>query len=220
MVLLHWFRWLRCVAHRCPPFANSTLCPMACSPKRPRNCRLARLVEYKPARGRVGRRGSHRVSRGIAPRFCGIAPTGLLTLWPEAAIAPHRECSLPAQVEHVTCTRERRQESKDAHRRARRPPYFQHFLDGRIHSTLTRSTMHAQLSVTDTGVGIPNEFAPHVFQAFRQAEASATRAVNGMGLGLTLVARILDLHGGTVHAESPGRGRGRPSRGNQTSICS
>ena len=57
-------------------------------------------------------------------------------------------------------------------------------------------------------VGIPNEFARHLFQAFRQADGSTTRAVNGMGLGLALVARILDLHGGTVHAESPAQGRG------------
>jgi PAS domain S-box-containing protein len=65
-----------------------------------------------------------------------------------------------------------------------------------------------QLSVQDTGEGIPREFVPHVFEPFRQADASANRRHAGLGLGLSIVHALVRRHGGTVRAESAGEGRG------------
>jgi PAS domain S-box-containing protein len=66
----------------------------------------------------------------------------------------------------------------------------------------------AQIVVSDTGKGIAPEFQPHVFQLFRQADDSNTRASDGLGLGLTLVARLTELHGGHVDVTSGGEHRG------------
>jgi signal transduction histidine kinase len=64
------------------------------------------------------------------------------------------------------------------------------------------------VAVTDSGVGIPGEFVPFVFERFRQADQTATRAHGGLGLGLSIVRHLVELHGGTVTASSPGLGRG------------
>jgi signal transduction histidine kinase/ActR/RegA family two-component response regulator len=64
------------------------------------------------------------------------------------------------------------------------------------------------LTVTDTGVGIPDEFLPFVFDRFRQADSSSARLHGGLGLGLAIVRHLVELHGGTVAAESAGAGRG------------
>jgi PAS domain S-box-containing protein len=66
----------------------------------------------------------------------------------------------------------------------------------------------AEITVADTGKGISQEFLPHVFESFRQSDASITRAHGGLGLGLAIVRHLVELHGGTVHADSPGVGQG------------
>ncbi|UJR83871.1 response regulator [Sandaracinus amylolyticus] len=65
-----------------------------------------------------------------------------------------------------------------------------------------------EIVVRDTGAGIPREFLPHVFDRFRQADAGKARAHGGLGLGLTIVRHIVELHGGSIVADSDGEGRG------------
>jgi two-component system CheB/CheR fusion protein len=79
---------------------------------------------------------------------------------------------------------------------------------GRVHISVGRAGNQVRVDVTDTGRGIPEEFLPHVFERFRQAESSSNRRQQGLGLGLTLVRELVELHGGTVRAESGGRDRG------------
>ena len=62
--------------------------------------------------------------------------------------------------------------------------------------------------ITDTGIGIPKDFLPHMFDRFQQADGSSTRSAGGLGLGLAIVRHIVELHGGTVQAESEGPGQG------------
>ena len=78
----------------------------------------------------------------------------------------------------------------------------------RSSSALHRVTAHVQIVVSDTGQGIAPEVLPHVFERFRQADSSSTRAHGGLGLGLALVKHLVELHGGTVAADSAGRGQG------------
>jgi PAS domain S-box-containing protein len=66
----------------------------------------------------------------------------------------------------------------------------------------------AEVVVEDSGMGIEQEFLPHVFELFRQADASATRAHGGLGLGLAIVKNLVELHGGEIQASSPGLGQG------------
>jgi PAS domain S-box-containing protein len=66
----------------------------------------------------------------------------------------------------------------------------------------------AEIVVADNGVGIDPEVLPHVFEQFRQEDSSSTRAHGGLGLGLALVKHLVELHGGQVRAESPGKGQG------------
>jgi signal transduction histidine kinase len=82
---------------------------------------------------------------------------------------------------------------------------------GRIQVQLQRVDSHVEIVVSDTGAGIAPEFLPYVFDRFRQGDSSSTRARGGLDLGLALVRSLVELQGGTVAAESPGEGQGRPS---------
>jgi len=79
---------------------------------------------------------------------------------------------------------------------------------GRVQLRLERVNSHIEIIVTDTGAGIKPEFLPFVFDRFRQADGSTTRAHGGLGLGLAIVRHLVELHGGTVHADSHGEGMG------------
>jgi signal transduction histidine kinase len=79
---------------------------------------------------------------------------------------------------------------------------------GRVQVRLTREKDAAQIEVADTGAGMSPEFLPHAFDRFRQGEPSLDRAHGGLGLGLSIVRGLVELHGGTVRAASDGPGRG------------
>jgi PAS domain S-box-containing protein len=79
---------------------------------------------------------------------------------------------------------------------------------GRVDVRLERVNSHVEIIVTDTGQGISTEFVPYVFERFRQADSSITRSYSGLGLGLAIVRHLVELHGGTVRADSPGEGQG------------
>jgi PAS domain S-box-containing protein len=79
---------------------------------------------------------------------------------------------------------------------------------GRIQVKLQRIDSHVEIVVSDSGVGISKEFLPYVFDRFRQADASTTRIHGGLGLGLSIVHQLVDLHGGTVTVQSEGEGKG------------
>ena len=80
--------------------------------------------------------------------------------------------------------------------------------DGRIQVHLQRINSHVEIVVGDTGRGINPDLLPFIFDRFRQAERSSTRAHGGLGLGLALVKHLVELHGGTVVAQSAGEGEG------------
>ena len=79
---------------------------------------------------------------------------------------------------------------------------------GKVEVVLERRDSSAEIRVADTGCGISTEFLPHIFERFRQADATATRKSGGLGLGLAIVRHIVELHGGTVEAFSEGQGKG------------
>ena len=79
---------------------------------------------------------------------------------------------------------------------------------GRIDVVLERVNSHVEVSVEDSGVGIKPEFLAFVFDRFRQADASTTRRYGGLGLGLSIVKHLVELHGGSVRVKSAGEGQG------------
>ena len=79
---------------------------------------------------------------------------------------------------------------------------------GRVEILIEPSGDQVAVSVKDTGEGIDPEFLPHMFERFRQADSSSTRKFGGLGLGLSIVRHLVDAHGGTVWAQSEGKGQG------------
>ena len=79
---------------------------------------------------------------------------------------------------------------------------------GQVSVSLERVNSQIEIAVTDTGIGIKPEFVPHVFERFQQGDLSTTKAHGGLGLGLSIVRQLVELHGGTVTASSPGQDQG------------
>lgn len=79
---------------------------------------------------------------------------------------------------------------------------------GHVRVKLERAGTDAQISVSDTGEGINPDFLPFIFDRFRQGDGSSTRKHGGLGLGLAIVRHLVELHGGTVSADSAGKGEG------------
>src|SRR5215813_865884 len=79
---------------------------------------------------------------------------------------------------------------------------------GRVEVSLGRVDSHFQITVSDSGVGISPEFLPFVFDRFSQANTTSERKYGGLGLGLAIVRHLVELHGGTARADSPGEGQG------------
>jgi signal transduction histidine kinase/ActR/RegA family two-component response regulator len=79
---------------------------------------------------------------------------------------------------------------------------------GNVSVTLQADAGQAELTVADDGRGLTTDFLPHVFERFRQADSTPTRSAGGLGLGLSIVRHLVELHGGTVSAASTGEGRG------------
>jgi CheY-like chemotaxis protein len=80
--------------------------------------------------------------------------------------------------------------------------------DGRVQVLLQRVDSHIEVSVADTGIGITPAFLAHAFERFRQADSSSARRHGGLGLGLSIVKQLVELHGGTVRVKSLGEGCG------------
>ena len=83
---------------------------------------------------------------------------------------------------------------------------------GRVEIRLERVDSSIEIVVSDTGIGIRSDFLRHVFERFRQADAGTTRSTGGLGLGLSIVRNIVELHGGSVHVASEGTDRGATFR--------
>ena len=79
---------------------------------------------------------------------------------------------------------------------------------GRVEVRLAHSRTAAEITVTDTGRGIPPSFLPYVFDRFRQADDQGVRKEGGLGLGMSITRHLVELHGGSVGAASPGEGKG------------
>jgi PAS domain S-box-containing protein len=83
---------------------------------------------------------------------------------------------------------------------------------GRVQVRVERVNSHVDIVVSDTGIGIRPSFLPFVFERFRQADATTTRTSGGLGLGLSIVRHIVEMHGGSVQVASEGEGKGTTFR--------
>jgi signal transduction histidine kinase len=90
---------------------------------------------------------------------------------------------------------------------------------GRVTVQLARVNGQVEINVTDNGAGIAPDFLPHVFERFRQGDSTTTRQHGGLGLGLAIVRHLVELHGGTVTAESAGLGMGATFRLRLPVLC-
>jgi PAS domain S-box-containing protein len=79
---------------------------------------------------------------------------------------------------------------------------------GQVHVLIQRVNSHVELSISDTGIGIPESYLPHVFDRFSQRDGSTTRTYGGLGLGLAICKQLVELHGGSIRAASGGEGKG------------
>jgi signal transduction histidine kinase len=79
---------------------------------------------------------------------------------------------------------------------------------GKVQVVLQRVNSHIEFSISDTGIGIPAAFLPHVFERFSQKDSSTNREYGGLGLGLAICKQLVDLHGGSIQAKSMGEGQG------------
>lgn len=79
---------------------------------------------------------------------------------------------------------------------------------GQVQISLQRVDSHVEISVTDTGIGIASSFVPHVFDRFSQGDSSTTRTFGGLGLGLAISRKLVELHAGSIRVSSPGEGKG------------
>jgi signal transduction histidine kinase len=79
---------------------------------------------------------------------------------------------------------------------------------GRVQVVLERVNSHVEICIEDSGIGIRSDFLPYVFDRFRQADPSTTRRFGGLGLGLSIVKNLVELHGGSVRVKSPGENQG------------
>jgi signal transduction histidine kinase len=79
---------------------------------------------------------------------------------------------------------------------------------GKLDVLLQRVNSHVEITISDSGIGIAPEFLPHLFERFSQAETSTTRKFGGLGLGLAIVKQLVELHGGSIRADSSGEGQG------------
>jgi len=79
---------------------------------------------------------------------------------------------------------------------------------GQVQVLLQRVNSHLELSVSDTGIGIPSSYLPHVFERFSQKDSSTTRSHGGLGLGLAICKQLVEQHGGSIRASSQGEGKG------------
>lgn len=83
---------------------------------------------------------------------------------------------------------------------------------GTVKVSVGRVNSHVEIAVADTGIGISRAFIPHLFEAFRQADAGTTRERGGLGLGLNITRQLVEMHGGTIEATSAGEGKGATFR--------
>jgi signal transduction histidine kinase len=83
---------------------------------------------------------------------------------------------------------------------------------GRVTVRVASNEDNAEITIADSGSGIPREFLPHIFERFRQADSGAARRHGGLGLGLAIARHLVEMHGGTIGAESDGRDKGATFR--------